>query len=412
MTARRNSVVRWAAVGLYRTGLIRPFTRALGYSRRGPAFQILTHHRVNDDRDPFFPSLPTEIFERRMAYVARTCRVLAVEELVHRMPLGNVPRNAVGITFDDGYRDNLLHAAPILARYGLPATVFLATGFIGTGRVPWYDRLALAFKTTMASSVKLPWGEILNLRTLDDRLRALQATLTYFKRLSHDRFSANLEGLLTVLGGNNQEQFKGLMLSWDDVRSLVRLGFTIGAHTVTHPILSQVDTERARQEVLGSKAMIEAAGFPPPRAFAYPNGGPEDYNETVKAMVRQAGFTCAVTTRFGLNTPSICPYELLRGGPWEEDLPTYALKLAWYRWSAQSGRPTERPRPHLDHDGAFGFNGTRKIRPTPCGLDASGAASRSEASDPSAPNNGVFQHEERAEVGLMHPTGKDECGED
>ena len=77
--------------------------------------------------------------------------------------------------------------------------------------------------------------------------------------------------------------------------------------------------------------MIEAACGRAPRAFAYPNGRPDDYSPAVLALVREAGFTCAVTTTFGVNTRSTPPYELRRGGPWEPHLPTFALKLAGYR---------------------------------------------------------------------------------
>ena len=69
----------------------------------------------------------------------------------------------------------------------------------------------------------------------------------------------------------------------------------------------------------------------PPRAFAYPNGGPDDYTDTVRDLVREAGFRCAVTTRFGVNTRHTSPWELRRGGPWETDVSTFAMKLAAYR---------------------------------------------------------------------------------
>jgi peptidoglycan/xylan/chitin deacetylase (PgdA/CDA1 family) len=100
---------------------------------------------------------------------------------------------------------------------------------------------------------------------------------------------------------------------------------------VSHPILSQVSAEQAREEIFGSAQMIEAACGRRPRAFAYPNGRPEDYSQVVTALVREAGFSCAVTTRFGVNTAAVSPYELRRGGPWEPHLPTFALKLAGYR---------------------------------------------------------------------------------
>ncbi len=134
MSALTAAVVRVAAAGLHRARLTKPVSRMAGYLSRVPRFPILSYHRVNDERDPFFPSLPTEVFERHMAFVSAAYVVLPLEELVERMARGRVPRNALAITFDDGYRDNLTHAAPVLARHGLPATVFLATGVIGTGR--------------------------------------------------------------------------------------------------------------------------------------------------------------------------------------------------------------------------------------------------------------------------------------
>ena len=97
---------------------------------------MLSYHRVNDDGDVFLPALPTAVFERQMAFVARTYVVLTIEDLVERMGRDELPANALAITFDDGYRDNFTHAAPILARYGLPATVFLASGLIGTSDAP------------------------------------------------------------------------------------------------------------------------------------------------------------------------------------------------------------------------------------------------------------------------------------
>jgi peptidoglycan/xylan/chitin deacetylase (PgdA/CDA1 family) len=92
-----------------------------------------------------------------------------------------------------------------------------------------------------------------------------------------------------------------------------------------------VSADRAWQEIAGCRAAIAEACGRPPRAFAYPNGGAEDYTAAVVDAVRRAGFTSAATTRFGMNTIATSPWELRRGGPWEAHLPTFALKLAWYR---------------------------------------------------------------------------------
>jgi peptidoglycan/xylan/chitin deacetylase (PgdA/CDA1 family) len=331
----RPTLVRWTAGALHRSGLIRPLARAIGVAARPRAFQILSYHRVNDDEDPFFGSVPTRVFEQHMSYIAGTYRVLTVEELVERTRRGTLPPNALAITFDDGYRDNLTHAAPILLRLGLPATIFVATGLIGTAEIPWFDRLAMAFKTTPETSVLTPWGQVLSLASSRDRLDALAQVLAQFKRQPDDEMRQMLDGLLAALRVNDRTNFKDLMLTWDDVNALAGLGFSIGAHTVHHPILSRVSLERARTEIEGSRTMIESACGPVPTAFAYPNGTADDYTNAIKNLVREAGFSCGVTTRFGLNCAATCPYELRRGGPWEHHLPTFALKLAGYRLALQ-----------------------------------------------------------------------------
>ncbi|MGH7390717.1 MAG: polysaccharide deacetylase family protein [Candidatus Rokuibacteriota bacterium] len=335
MTAsRRASLVRWMANALYYGGLVRPLSMAAGWVSARPAFPILCYHRVNDDADPFFPAVPVGVFERHMAYVARTFRVMTVEAIVERVRRGSVPRNTLAITFDDGYRDNLTHAAPILARHGLPATIYLATGLIGTAEVAWFDRMAMAFKTTKAEAYVTPWRETLPLATSGDRLRALDRMLGYFKRLPDDDMRRSVDGLLRALAVTDQKCFKNLMLTWDDVHALTGLGFAVGAHTVNHPILARVPARRAWTEIFGSRTMIESALGRAPKAFAYPNGRPEDYTATVRDLVREAGFTSAVSTRFGLNDRDTSPYDLRRGGPWERDVPTFALKLALYRATA------------------------------------------------------------------------------
>lgn len=330
MTATSKArLFRVAASALSRSGLLMPLTRVAGYAV--PAvFQVLTYHRVNDDDDPFFPALPTAIFEAQMRHLAQAYRVLTVEELTARARVGTLPRNAVAVTFDDGYRDTLTHAAPILARYGLPATIFLATGFIGTGQASWFDRLALAFKATEAQSVLTPWG-VMPLGSPTQRLDALARTVGALKSLADRDARETATALVEALSVSDDAPLKNLMLSWDDVHALIELGLSIGAHTVTHPILSRVTAERAWAEIVGSRRTIETVCGRAPDAFAYPNGRPDDYTAAVVSQVSRAGFTCAVTTRFGMNTTATPVFELRRGGPWERDLPSFAMKLAVYR---------------------------------------------------------------------------------
>jgi peptidoglycan/xylan/chitin deacetylase (PgdA/CDA1 family) len=328
---RRAAWIRTAAGVLYGTGAIRLGSWLAGYAGRQPAFPILTYHRVNDDADDFLPAVPASVFERHMAYVASAYRVMPLAEMVERAQKGSLPRNSLAITFDDGYRDNLTHAAPILHRLGLPATIFLATGLIGTGTSSWFDRLSVALKLTRVESVRTPWEETFILRDQAARLAALDRALGYLKTLRDDELQRVLDRFLEALGVPDAMASKNLMLDWDDVRALRGLGFDVGGHTVSHVILSRVSDERAWAEIRGSSEAIEASLGTKPTAFAYPNGRPEDYTRSTIDLVRRAGFAWAVTTRFGLNTRETPAYELRRGGPWESDVPTFALKLAAYR---------------------------------------------------------------------------------
>jgi len=327
----RDRTIRAVSSALYHSRLLGPVATAASYASPSRGFPILTFHRVNDDNDPFFPAIPTAVFAARMAHIARHYRVLAVEELVERARQGTPPRNALALTFDDGYRDNLSHAAPILAQHGLPATVFLATGYIGTPELLWFDRVALAFKLSRRKEVTLPGCEPRQLTTPADRLAGLEVALGWLKSLPDEERRHAVEQLVNGLQPVGRGQPKRVMLTWEEVDALRGLGFSIGAHTVTHPILSRMTPERAREEIQGSKDAIERTLGVPVRAFAYPNGGPGDYSATTVRLVQACGFTCAVTTCRGLNGSAVSAFELRRGGPWEAHLPTFALKLAYYQ---------------------------------------------------------------------------------
>jgi peptidoglycan/xylan/chitin deacetylase (PgdA/CDA1 family) len=179
--------------------------------------------------------------------------------------------------------------------------------------------------------VRLEEGRPLPLTTVDERQQALTAAQKYFKALPYRDHQPHLERVLSSLEPIVPEPPKRFMLSWDEVHALRGLGFSIGAHTETHPILSRLDPEHARREIHGSKRAIERALGRPVTTFAYPNGGVDDYTEATVRLVSEAGFSCAVTTRRGLNTRATPPLELRRGGAWDMHLPTYALQTAYYQ---------------------------------------------------------------------------------
>jgi peptidoglycan/xylan/chitin deacetylase (PgdA/CDA1 family) len=306
--------------------------------RKTGNLQILLYHRVNDDRDPFFPATPANVFSEQISYLADKYRVMRLDEAIERMKKKDIPYNAIVITFDDGYKDNFLNAFPILKQLSVPATIFLTTDVISTGRFLWHDRVFSAFRETQVSRLEKWYGmeREYPLTTLEEKLSAKRAVLEYVWDLDEQQRSLSVDRLLEVLQVENLTDSGGLMLNWDEIRVMQRHGIDFGSHTVTHPILSRLPDDRSWMEIAESKRVIEEQLGKQVRALAYPVGRKTDFNDVTKMLVRKAGYTCALTTMFGPNESKQDLFELRRGKPWEEDLPTFAVKLKWYKFNSQS----------------------------------------------------------------------------
>lgn len=332
------NVWKWLNVALARFQVKRtpngevtfPFVRR----RQSRSVQILAYHRVNDDRDPFSPAVPTTLFAQQMEYIATYCYPCSLEEAVERLERHDIPDNAVVVTFDDGYRDNYLHALPILEKFSVPATIFLATGVIGSGKILWHDRVIDALQSTQMPLLA-GFGSAENcyaLQTLQDKLRAQAAVLNFLRSVDDKERHYWIDRLLDKLQVGPAATKSGLMLTWDEIQSAQRRGVTSGAHTVTHPILSKVSPDLARHEILESKRVLEERLCRPVMSFAYPSGRREDFDATTKLLVREAGYTCAVSMMFGVNDSQQDPFELHRIPVWDVDVYTFGARLSYYRF--------------------------------------------------------------------------------
>lgn len=298
---------------------------------RRPGLSILLFHRVLAERDPFRPGdLTASQFDGIVAILARTFAVLPLEEAVTRLEANALPRGALSITFDDGYRDNLDVAAPILAAHGVPATVFVSTGFLDGGWM-FNDRVIEACKLTRCASASFPSlrAEPLDLSTVEARVAAAHAILDNAKYLE---FDARLAAVTEFEHRLNVRPARGPMLDEDGIRRLHASGVTIGAHTVDHPILANLDHAAARAQIHQSRERLIDILREPVMQFAYPNGQPgRDYGPAHVAMVKEAGFRCAVSTMPCTARPGMDRYELPRFTPWDKAGWRFAARLAAMR---------------------------------------------------------------------------------
>lgn len=324
-----------AAGGLLRMPpLGRRLAGAGGAARR--KFQIIVYHRVLPAPDPFAIGAITEKEFAAQLQVLRACfRVVTPDRLVEELDAGGPRPGTVCLTFDDGYKDNHDHAWPLLREYGLPATIFVATGFIGTPLKPWHDTVLAAFKHARKDRLDFPPAGILgeDMAEVDRRSRLAFRVLGWLKRHGPRERDALIADLVKACGAPPEAETR-LMLDWDEVRALHKGGIAIGAHTVNHPILSRLQPAEMEAEILGSRDAIEANLQAPARHFAYPNGQPGDFDEASIGIVRKLGFLSAMTTLTGVNDARTSRYELLRRQPWDKTGNAFFLRMVAERLAA------------------------------------------------------------------------------
>ncbi|MFY0567381.1 polysaccharide deacetylase family protein [Archangium lansingense] len=299
---------------------------------------ILFYHKVERRALDVWgePVLDVHEFEQHVAFLTRKYRPVSMSELIAGLRgQTRLPDRAVALTFDDGYRNNLHLVAPILARYGVPAMLFITTGLIDTDQWMWAYELEEIFSRFSPEEIRRACGDpvIARLCALDLAPRALMlACVEYLKGRPHSVMLDIVERLRAsfLLPVNDENRF----LSWDEVRELRSQGFEIGAHTVTHPILTQLPLAEVEQELRACRDTLEAELGVPPTVFSYPNGttSPE-----VSALVGRY-FEAAVTTRSGFCSRMNGLLELPRiGAP--VHVSDLAFELAWNYFRFQGTRP-------------------------------------------------------------------------
>jgi peptidoglycan/xylan/chitin deacetylase (PgdA/CDA1 family) len=314
------------------------------------------YHRIGDaERDPWNLAVSASHFEEHLQRLRRFGEPMPLDRFAASLREGDSGRPAIVVTFDDGYVDNLLTAAPLLARYAVPATVFVATGYVGANREFWWDEL----ERMLLAPATLP--DVLNLHVGDDALSmTLDAARTYsacdrdfdaewfghrqgepsprfaFFRAVHARLlpaadSARRRTLAEIgewAAADPAPRASLLCVSRDEARALASApGMELGAHTVTHPALPTLSVDAQRAEIAASRAAIETLTGKAPTTFAYPFGRQSAESASV---VQELGFACACGTEAGVAHSATNLFSLprLKVVDWDGD----AFERALGRW--------------------------------------------------------------------------------
>jgi peptidoglycan/xylan/chitin deacetylase (PgdA/CDA1 family) len=280
----------------------------------------LIFHRVLPKPDPIFPQeIHARQFDTMCGWIKSWFNVLPLDQAVVHLKNGTLPARAACITFDDGYADNFHEALPILQRHGLPATFFIATGFLDGGRM-WNDTIIESVRGTRllewqlddmlgAGFARVPVGTVGEKRAA---IMALIDRLKYEPMVERNRLTEQLAHRARV------QVSLDLMMRSQEVLTMRRAGMQVGAHTVSHPILAKLDLAEAEAEVAKGKRDLEALLGERVGLFAYPNGKPDvDYNAESISVVRKLGFDAGFSTRWAASTKETDLFQIPRFTPWD-----------------------------------------------------------------------------------------------
>lgn len=294
-----------------------PGVRHLVGRRYGGIGSILMWHSVVEDLDPWLGQdirCSVDHLRSTLSWARQHgVDVLSMKDGLARLGNGQ-PNPFIVLTFDDGYRDNLTLAKPICERYGAPMTVFATDGLIrGEARYWWGGLVELA---RSADSIEIPG---MSTRFDTSGHRAKRRALASITRWVQEDLESREQQLYTVFQKHGIED-KALVqrdfLSPQELQQLASSALvTVGAHATSHRILKPMEEERARAEIGGSKAWIEELIQDEVTYFAYPHGDPDACSRREAALVEEAGFRGAVSTRRGNLFPEHAqnPFLLPRG---------------------------------------------------------------------------------------------------
>ncbi len=318
----------------YYSGLLNFYLRrTLNRKNQFPAVIINYHSFVTDmSRSIEMESSVVHCFDnfkKEMRWLKKYFDIASLDTVVDTLKSGKkFLKPTVTITIDDGFRDNYDLLFPFLKEERIPVTIFLTTDFIGTSERIWVDKLAETFFQTSQKYLQTQ-GTIgqstFVLNSLAAKRRAYNSVSSRLKDIDTPERDTALRDIEKKLG--KIENGKPIMLNWDQAREMRKSQVSFGAHTCTHPILTNIPLEEAKREIAESKRKIEQELGMKVRHFAYTNGRPQDFNEELRNFCKEIGFESIATCDNGCNDKPIDVWALKRLGSYVP-VSHYALNVA------------------------------------------------------------------------------------
>ena len=328
----------------------------MGRIRHRGRVVILTYHRVVSDHmlqdEHIQPGMYVrgQSFEAHIAYLRKRFTIVSLDELLDLWQTNRLKsdQSYCVITFDDGWKDNYQFAFPVLMKYQIPATIFLATDFIGTARWFWPDQMMLLLgkcsrHTTSAADRKAASTILaetigVTLSEADGICRRVEsgdpidpnAIIELCKGVEVGKVHQIIDRLSRAL--HMDLPTHRVLLNWDEVREMAGKGVTFGSHSGSHRIMTQIPLSAVKTELIDSRKTMLEQGIKPVPVFCYPNG---TFDRDIQELVRESGYLAAVGCEVGLERDRPNDLFALKRISVHEDssasVPLLALTLSGFR---------------------------------------------------------------------------------
>jgi peptidoglycan/xylan/chitin deacetylase (PgdA/CDA1 family) len=297
---------------------------------------IFTFHRVLDKKCSVIPDWPdSEEFAAKIEWITRNADIVPLEKALHEVYRGGAAKSRLAaITFDDGYKDNLKVAVPVLKNLKAHATFFIATKYI-QGHGIFDDRIVQAvfnstFRTVKAEQLGLGTLLIDNARNKQTAINRLLEKLKYLGLDERESFTNQLIAQLV------NEEPKNSMMDAEEIKKLIESGMSLGSHSHAHAIATTLSDEAFELDLITGLNELEKVSGSRAKLFAYPNGIPRtDFRESHQKILSRNGIEFALSTQSGLTTSESNRFSLPRITPWPQTYTSFWLQLQKHRLTKQ-----------------------------------------------------------------------------
>ena len=266
--------------------------------------RILMYHNFCGDNEGIPDHVSVSVLRNQLEYLHRHFRVIPLSQLMSQLQSGRaLDSHTVALTIDDGRRNCYEYLFPLLRRFRMPATFFVVSSFVRGEDWIWTDKVLWLAEHRKRPNFLSP-----------ERIDSFFAMLNSLRPEVRD---AHIEALALSMGlripKTPPPQYAPC--SWSELQEMVNSGLVeIGSHTVSHPILSTLSDEECWQELTVSRTHLEEGLGGKVTAFCFPNGKPSDFRSNQIKLLKDAGYTSAVVTRYGMVSEGADPYDLPRIG--------------------------------------------------------------------------------------------------